>query len=105
MTIQGLDPSGDLGRIFFQVQSQEVHAQKSNLLRPASPHSAADPVDLSTLVQEIRDYTARASQVPEFRGDKIQRVQQALDAGTELATSEQVAEAMTRETMVNAFAF
>ena len=102
MTIRGLDPSGELGRLFFQVQSKDFHAQEASTSGTTQRSSAADAVDLSALAQEIRDYSSRASQFPELRGDKIQRIQQALKGGAELATSGQLAEAITRETILNA---
>jgi len=102
MEIRGLDPSGELGKLFFQIQSKSVHAQEPSQSRATQRHSAADAVDLSVLAQEIRDYSSRASQFPELREDKIQRIQQALESGTELATSGQLAEAITRETILNA---
>lgn len=102
MTIPGLDPSGELGRLFFQVQSKDIHAQEANPLRITHRPSATDAVDLSTLAQEIRDYSSRASQFPDLRVDKIQRIQQALASGAELATPGQLAEAITREAIVNA---
>ena len=102
MTIRGLDPSGELGRLFFQVQSKDIHAKEGSPSRTPQRHFSGDAVDLSVLAQEIRDYSSRASQVPELREDKIQRIQQALEKGTELATSSQLAEAISRETILNA---
>jgi hypothetical protein len=101
MTIQGLDPSGELGRLFFQVQSKNIHAQEPTPLQTTPRHSSVDAVDLSVLAQEIRDYSSRASQFPELRLDKIQRIQQGLESGAALATSGQLAEAITRETILN----
>lgn len=102
MTIRGLDPSGELGRLFSHIQSKEVHVQEAGSSRTTQRHSAADPVDLSVLAQEIRDYSSRAAQVPELRMEIIQRIQQRLGSGAELATATQLAEALTRETIVNA---
>jgi anti-sigma28 factor (negative regulator of flagellin synthesis) len=102
MTIRGLDPSGELGRLFFQIQSKDIHAQEEKASRTIPPHSSTDAVDLSLLATEIRDYSSRASQLPELREDKIQRIQNALEGGGHLASSEQVAEALTRETILNA---
>lgn len=102
MTIRDLDPSGELGRLFFQVQTKNIHGQEAIPLQTPPRHSSVDAVDLSVLAQEIRDYSSRASQVSDLRMDKIQRVQRALEAGIELATSGQLAEAMTRETILNA---
>lgn len=102
MTIRGLDPSGELGKLFFHIQSKEIHAQDANSLPTTQRQSTADPVDLSVLAQEIHDYSARAAQFPELRGEKIQRIQRVLESGGKLATAGQLAEAMTRETILNA---
>jgi len=102
MEIKGPDPSGELGKLFFQIQSKDIHAKEASPSQTTRRHSAGDAVDLSVLAQEIRDYSSRASQVPELREDKIQRIQQALEKGTELASSSQVAEAISRETILNA---
>ena len=101
MTIQGLDPSGELGKLFFQVQSKHIHGQEPTPTQTTPRHASVDAVDLSVLAQEIRDYSSRASQFPELRVDKIQRIQQGLESGGELVTSGQLAEAMTREMILN----
>ena len=101
MTIRGLDPSGELGKLFFHVQAKNLQTQETGPPRVAQHSSSADPVDLSILAQEIRDYTTRVAQVPELREDKIRRIQQLLEAGEALATSSQVADALTRETILN----
>jgi len=101
MTIRGLDPSGELGKLFFHVQSKDLHAQEASASRTAQRPATADAVDLSVLAQEIRDYSTRVARFPELREDKIQRIQQALEAGAQLATSSQVADALTRETILN----
>jgi hypothetical protein len=101
MTIRGLDPSGELGKLFFHVQSKNLQAQETSPSRATPNPPSADPVDLSVLAQEIRDYSTRVAKLPELREDKIQRIQQALAAGTQLATSGQVADALTRETILN----
>ncbi|GJL57156.1 MAG: hypothetical protein NPIRA03_00130 [Nitrospirales bacterium] len=101
MTIRGLDPSGELSKLFFHVQAKNLQAQESGPPRAAQHSSSADPVDLSVLAQEIRDYTTRVAQVPELREDKIRRIQQVWEAGEAFATSSQVADALTRETILN----
>ena len=102
MTIQGLDPSGELGRLFFHVHSKDIHGQDSNVSRTSSQHPSTDAVDLSVLAREIRDNSSQAAKLPELRADKIQRIQQALGEKTDLATSEQIAESLIRETILNA---
>ncbi|GJL67392.1 MAG: hypothetical protein NPIRA06_00270 [Nitrospirales bacterium] len=101
MTIRGLDPSGELGKLFFHVQAKNLQTQEAGPSRASQHSSSADPVDLSVLAQEIRDYSIRVAQFPEVREDKINRIQQALETGTQLATSGQVADALTRETILN----
>lgn len=101
MTIRGLDPSGELGKLFFHVQAKNLQTQEASPSRATQHPSSTDPVDLSVLAQEIRDYSSRVAQFPELREDKIKRIQQALETGAQLATSNQVADALTRETILN----
>lgn len=101
MTIPGLDPSGELGRLFFQIQSKTTH-EKDVRQPQTSPQGTTDAVDLSRLAKDISVYSSRAAQLPDLRTDRIQRIQQALAEGKELATSEQLADAITRETILNA---
>lgn len=101
MTIPGLDPSGELGKLFFQIQSKTHHEKDVRQPLPTS-RGATDAVDLSRLAQDIRNHSSRAAQLPDVRTDRIQQVQQALAQGKELATSAQVADAIARETILNA---
>lgn len=101
MTIPGLDPSGELGRLFFQIQSKSSH-EKDIRQSQAIPQGSADAVDLSRLAQEIRTHSAHAAQLPDVRTDRIQQIQQTLGEGSELATPGQLADAIVRETILNA---
>ncbi len=103
MTIPGLDPSGELGRLFFQIQSKSSHEKDIRQPQPV-PQGSSDAVDLSLLAQDIRTYSARAAQLPDVRTDRIQQIQRALAEGSELATSDQLADAIARETILNALA-
>ena len=100
MTIPGLDPSGELGRLFFQIQSKsdEKDVRQTKFVSQGS----TDAVDLSRLAQDIRRHSARAADLPDLRTDRIDRIQQALTQGVELATSDQLADAIARETILNA---
>jgi len=101
MTIPGLDPSGELGRLFFQIQSKSSH--EKDVRQPQGVHhGATDAVDLSRLAQDIRTHSAQAAELPDLRTDRIQQIQQALAQGVELATPGQLADAITRETILNA---
>ncbi|MCW5781770.1 MAG: hypothetical protein KIT39_00520 [Nitrospirales bacterium] len=101
MTIRGLDPSGELGKLFFHVQAKNLQMQEAGPPSATQRPSSADPVDLSVLAQEIRDYSTRVAQVPDLRAEKIRRITEVLEAGAQLATSSQVADALTRETILN----
>ncbi len=100
MTIPSLDPSGELGRLFFQVQSKSTQEKAAPQPKSISQGSA-DAVDLSRLAQDIRAHSARAAELPEIRTDRIERIQQTLTQGVELATPTQLAEAIARETILN----
>jgi flagellar biosynthesis anti-sigma factor FlgM len=101
MTIPGLDPSGELGRLFFQIQSKSSHEKEIRQPQPV-PQGSSDAVDLSLLAQDIRTHSARAAQLSDVRSDRIQQIQQALAEGSELATPDQLADAIVRETILNA---
>ena len=100
MTIPGLDPSGELGRLFFQIQSKSTH-EKEGRHPSTTSRGATDAVDLSRLAQDIRNHSSRAAQLPDVRTDRIQQIQQALAQGKELATPGQLADAIARETILN----
>ncbi len=101
MTIPGLDPSGELGKLFFQVQSKQGHEKGGHHPRTVS-QGASDAVDLSQLAKDIRLQASRAAQLPDIRANRIQEIQRALTQGNELTTSQQLADAMTREVILHA---
>ncbi len=101
MTIPGLDPSGELGRLFFQIQSKSNH-EKDVRQPQAVPRGSNDAVDLSRLSQDIRMHAARAAELPDLRTERIQHIQQALAEGVELSSPAQLADAIARETILNA---
>ncbi len=100
MTIPGLDPSGELGKLFFQIQSKSSHEKDVRQPQAVSQRSS-DAVDLSRLAQDIRTHSTRASELPDLRTDRIQRVQQVLAQGSQLATADQLADAIIRETLLS----
>ncbi len=100
MTIPGLDPSGELGRLFFQIQSKSSYEKDVRQPQAVSQRSS-DAVDLSRLAQDIRTHTARAGELPDVRTNKIQRVQQALAQESQLATADQLADSIIRETLLS----
>jgi uncharacterized membrane protein YccC len=101
MTIPGLDPSGELGRLFFQIQSKSSH--EKDVRHATDGHrGTTDAVDLSRLAQDFQTHASLEAELPDLLTDRIQRVQQALAQGVELATPGQLANAITRETILNA---
>ena len=100
MTIPGLDPSGELGRLFFQIQSKSSNEKDATRSRPVL-QGGTDAVDLSRLAQDIRTYSSQAAELPEIRAEKIQAIQQALSEGREIATVGQLGDALVRETILN----
>ena len=102
MNIPGPDSSGELGKLFSQIQSKSIHDKEVRHSPPTS-RGAADAVDLSRLAQDIRNYSSRAAELPDVRTDRIHQIQKALAEGKELATSGQLADAMARETIFNNF--
>lgn len=101
MTIRSLDPSGELGRLFFQIQSKDLHgSQATGSQRPQSG-ATADAVNLSNIAKAVVGLTSQAAALPDIRLDLVQRVQNSLQTGISTATSEQIADALIRETVLN----
>ncbi|MCA9472469.1 MAG: flagellar biosynthesis anti-sigma factor FlgM [Nitrospirales bacterium] len=104
MTISGLDPNGELGRLFSALQPRAVsHSEQrsSNQVLSGGPR---DDVALSDLAKEVRAVTARAERVPDVRVDRVQASREAVESQQVLATSGQIADALSRETILNALA-
>ena len=105
MNISSLDPSGELGRLFLSVQSKNSTTSEERQSKQVGQGQAQDAVALSTFAKEVRDHSAKVAQVPDVRTDRVQGVREALQQHRELATSEQVADALIRDTIVNALSF
>ena len=104
MTISSLDPSGELGRLFSTSQPKQV---APNDQRPSTSIQSAptrDDVALSHFAQEVRDLTDRVSRYPDIRHDRVQAIRQKLEQSQSLANSEQIANALARETIINSLA-
>jgi flagellar biosynthesis anti-sigma factor FlgM len=104
MTIRSLDPSGELGKLFLQVQSKTLPESRVNPSQQAQTTPSSDAVDLSVLAKTIQEQTARATTLPDIRAEKVQQVQRALDRGEAPVSSDQVSDAMIRETILNTLA-
>ncbi|MDR4494388.1 MAG: flagellar biosynthesis anti-sigma factor FlgM [Nitrospirales bacterium] len=101
MTIRSLDPSGELGKLFFQIHSKNQQESPTNVSSSGGSPPSRDAVDLSAVVKTLQDFTSRAAALPEIRLEKIQALQQRLEDGAALATAEGVAGALLRETFLN----
>ena len=107
MTISGLDPSGELGRLFFAVHPSHPKTVLSSEQRSSNQVLSGGPRDdvaLSALAQEVRDVTARSGNVPDIRAERVEVIREAIQSHQALATSNQVADALFRETILNALA-
>ncbi len=100
MTIRNLDPSGDLGKVFFQIPSLQTQ-ERSSLSTPGSRPVSRDAVDLSAVAQIFQDFRSRAIQLPAIRADTVGALQQRLANGESLASPEQLANALLREVSRN----
>ena len=105
MNISSLDPSGELGRLFLSVQSKNSATSEDRQSHQVGQGRAQDAVALSAFAKDVRDHSAKVAQLPDVRTDRVQGVREALQHNKELATSEQVADALIRDTIVNALSF
>ena len=104
MTISPLDPSGELGRLFSTNQSKAVAPHDQRQFKPVDAGQTRDDVALSLFAQEVRDLTNQASLQPDIRVDRVKTVQEALENNQSLASAQQIADALTRDTILNAIA-
>ena len=101
MTIRSLDPSGELGKLFFQVQSKALTGSQTKGSQTPQPGPTTDAVDLSMVAKAIVGLTSRTAALPDIRFDRVQRVQEALQTGVSPATSQDIADALIREAILN----
>ncbi len=104
MTISSLDPSGELGRLFSTSQSKAVVSQEQRQGKTIPLGHAGDDVALSVFAQEVRDLTQRVSHQADIRTDRVESIREALRQNQSLATPEQVADALSRDTVLNTIA-
>ncbi len=104
MTISSLDPSGELGRLFSSIQTKTVSSADSQKTHGITANRPQDDVALSTFAQEVRDISRQAREYPSIREDRVQTVQSALSSHQLLANSQDIADALLRETFVDTLA-
>jgi len=104
MTIPSLDPTGELGRLFATVQPKAVAPNDQRQSNHVAGGRTNDDVALSTFAQEVRDLTKQGVQEPDIRADRVQAVREAIQSQQPQASSEQVADALSRDTILNALA-
>ena len=105
MKISGLDPSGDLGRLLFQIQSKDTAENDQRKTSQIRQGNKNDAVALSSFTQEVRDLSAKVTTFPEIREDRVQQVREALRQNQQLATSQQVASSVISDTVFNSISF
>ncbi|WP_447968313.1 flagellar biosynthesis anti-sigma factor FlgM [Nitrospira sp. M1] len=104
MTIPSLDPTGELGRLFSAIQPKAVPPNDQRQSNQVSGGRTNDDVALSAFAQEVRDLTQQGLQEPDIRHDRVQAAREVLQRDQTLASSEQVADALSRDTILNALA-
>ena len=105
MKISGLDPSGDLGRLLFHIQSKDTAGSEQRQTSQVRQGSAKDAVALSSFTQEVQDLSTKATRLPEIRNDRVQDIREALRQKQELATSQEVANSIISDTIFNFISF
>ena len=103
MTISSLDPSGELGRLFSTNQAKTVISHEQRQSKSSAISRTGDDVALSSFAQEVRDVTNKVSREPDVRVDRIETVRDALKLNQSLANAEQIADVLSRDTILNSF--
>ncbi len=67
----------------------------------AESHHHTDTVELSPENTEYQKFLKRINQAPDIRPDRLDRIRQALEAGTYRIDSEIVADRLVRESLIN----
>lgn len=100
MNISGPDPSGAIGKLFFPVQQKEGSSDELRVTHSVSQNGTNDEVSLSSFAHDVRDLSEKAGRLPDVRTERLQEVRTALNR-QELASSQQVADAIVRDTVLN----
>jgi len=64
-------------------------------------HHNTDPVQLSPENTEYQQFLKRIDQAPDIRTDRLEKIRQALEAGSYHIDSEVVADRLIRESLIN----
>ena len=104
MTISSLDPSGELGRIFSTNQAKNVVGNEPRQSKSSPLGRSGDDVALSAFAQEVRDVTSKVSREPDVRVDRVESIREALKQQQSLANAEQIADVLSRDTILNTIA-
>ncbi len=64
-------------------------------------HHYTDPVQLSPESTEYQQFLKRIDQAPDIRTDRLEKIRQALEAGSYHIDSEVVADRLIRESLIN----
>ena len=81
--------------------SKAVHSrQHVSNITSGVPHNT-DPVELSPENTEYQQFLKRIDQTPDIRSNRLEKVRQALEAGSYNIDSEAVADRLIRESLIN----
>ncbi|MGB0908743.1 MAG: flagellar biosynthesis anti-sigma factor FlgM [Nitrospirales bacterium] len=104
MTISSLDPSGELGRLFSTSQAKSVVPSDQRQSKASPLGHTGDDVALSVFAREVRDLTNQVVNQPDVREDRVETIREALEKNRSLANAEQIADALSRDTILNTIA-
>ncbi len=104
MTISSLDPSGELGRLFSTSQLKSVVPSDQRQAKSIPLGHTGDDVALSVFAREVRDLTNQVGNQPDVREDRVESIREALEKNQPLANAGQIADALSRETILNTIA-
>ncbi len=104
MTISSLDPSGELGRLFSTSQAKTVVGSDQRQFKSSPIGRSGDDVALSAFAKEVREVTSKISREPDVRVDRVETIRDALKQQQSLANAEQVADVLSRDTILNTIA-
>jgi negative regulator of flagellin synthesis FlgM len=86
-------------------QYQKGELKKNDAEKTAGVSSSVtEKVDLSTRAKDIRQIKEILNQTPEVRENRVQELRRQIESGTYQVTSEQIAEKMVGESLIDVLA-
>ena len=78
MKISGVDPSGDLSRLLFHIQSKDIPEKDQRQTGQVKQGQSGDAVAISSFTRGVRDLSDTITNLPDIREDRVQQVRDAL---------------------------